>query len=63
MNDYFDDMNFSKEEAEEAYKAEHANLLRHYDDHGELISSSDEEKDKALLHRMSILKSRFDYDD
>ena len=62
MNDYFDDMDFSKEEAEEAYKAEHTKLLGHFNDHGELISSSDEEKDKALLHRMIILKSRFDYD-
>ncbi|MBR6872046.1 MAG: hypothetical protein IKN17_00910 [Ruminococcus sp.] len=62
MYDYYDDMDKSPEETDEAYKVEHTKLLSCFDEHGELISSGDEEKDRAVLHKMRYLKRHNDYD-
>ena len=58
MNDYFDDMNMDTDFLKEIYQNELRRLSSRYDDEGELISSDDEEKDKAVIHRMIALKRK-----
>ena len=63
MNDYFDDMNMDTDFLKEIYQNELITIFSRYDDEGELISSDDEEKDKAVIHRMIALKRRLRGDD
>ena len=63
MNDYFDDMDLDSDFLNESYQNELITIFSRYDDEGELISSDDEEKDKALVHRMIALKRKIRSED
>ena len=63
MNDYFDDMDLDSDFLNESYQNELITIFSRYDEEGELISSGDEEKEKALVHRMIVLKRRLRGDD
>ncbi|SDB25917.1 hypothetical protein SAMN02910317_01273 [Ruminococcaceae bacterium FB2012] len=63
MNDYFDDMDLDSDFLNESYQNELITIFSRYDDEGELISSDDEEKNKALVHRMIAIKRSLRGDD
>ena len=61
--DYFEDMDLDSDFLNESYQNELITIFSRYDDEGELIRSDDEEKDKALVHRMIALKRKLRGDD
>ena len=63
MNDYFDDMDLDSDFLNESYQNELITIFSRYDEDGELISSDDEERDKALVHRMIAIKRNLRGDD
>ena len=63
MNDYFDDMDLDSDFLNESYQNELITIFSRYDDEGALISSDDEEKNKALVHRMIAIKRSLRGDD
>ena len=63
MNDYFDDMDLDSDFLNESYQNELITIFSRYDEDGELISSDDEERDKALVHRMIAIKRSLRGDD
>ena len=63
MNDYFDNMDLDSDFLNESYQNELITIFSRYDEDGELISSDDEERDKALVHRMIAIKRSLRGDD
>ena len=61
--DYFEDMDLDSDFLNESYQNELITIFSRYDDEGELISSDDEEKNKALVHRMIAIKRSLRGDD